>query len=36
MIYRVRVRFPSEAQARASVERLKALAGGGEVWITRQ
>ncbi|HEY0592757.1 MAG TPA: SPOR domain-containing protein [Thermoanaerobaculia bacterium] len=36
MIYRVRVRFPSEAQARAAVERLKTLAGGGDVWITRQ
>ena len=36
MIYRVRVRFPGEAQARASVDRLKALAGGGDVWITRQ
>ncbi len=36
MIYRVRVRFPNDAQARASVDRLKALAGGGEVWITRQ
>lgn len=34
MIYRVRVRFPSEAQARASVDRLKTLAGG-DVWITR-
>lgn len=36
MLYRVRVRFASEAQARASVERLEGLAGGGEVWITRQ
>jgi hypothetical protein len=36
MIYRVRVRFPSEAQARASIDRLKALAGGGEVWVTKQ
>lgn len=35
MIYRVRVRFPSETEARAAAERLKALSGGGEVWITR-
>ena len=36
MIYRVRVRFAGEGEARAAVERLKGLTGGGEVWITRQ
>ncbi|HSN68583.1 MAG TPA: SPOR domain-containing protein, partial [Thermoanaerobaculia bacterium] len=36
MIYRVRVRFPNEQQARASVDRLKGLSGGGDVWITKQ
>lgn len=35
MIHRVRVRFPSEAAARAASERLKGLSGGGDVWITR-
>ncbi|HUP65267.1 MAG TPA: SPOR domain-containing protein [Thermoanaerobaculia bacterium] len=34
MIYRVRVRFGSEAEARAAADRLKAL-GGSEVWIIR-
>lgn len=34
-IYRVRVRFPSETEARAAADRLRALSGGGEVWITR-
>ena len=34
MIYRVRVRFGSESEARAAADRLKAL-GGSEVWIIR-
>lgn len=34
MIYRVRVPFQSEADARAASNRLETL-GGGEVWITR-
>ena len=34
MIYRVRVRFPSEAEARAATSRLKSLSGT-EPWITR-
>ena len=33
--YRVRVRFRSEAEARAAVDRLKAFSKG-EVWVTRQ
>jgi len=33
--YRVRVRFKSEAEARASVEKLKSFSKG-EVWVTRQ
>jgi hypothetical protein len=36
MIYRVRVRFPTEQEARGAVERLKGLSGGGDVWITKQ
>lgn len=35
IVYRVRVRFPSEADARASVERLKSYVKG-EVWVTKQ
>lgn len=35
MIYRVRVRFPSEAEARASADRLRAIART-EPWITKQ
>lgn len=35
MIHRVRVRFASEAAAKAATNRLKELSGGGEVWITR-
>src|SRR5687768_9553333 len=35
MVHRVRVTFPSEADARAAVNRLKRFAAG-EIWITRQ
>lgn len=34
-VYRVRVRFASEAEARAAVDRLKEFSRG-EVWVTRQ
>lgn len=34
-VYRVRVRFPSEAAARAAVDRLKEFSRG-DVWVTRQ
>ncbi|MGH9458870.1 MAG: SPOR domain-containing protein [Thermoanaerobaculia bacterium] len=34
MIYRVRVRFDSEAEARAAADRLRAITGT-DVWITR-
>lgn len=35
MIYRVRVRFPSEEEARGAAARLRAITGS-EPWITRQ
>lgn len=35
IVHRVRVTFPSEADARAAVNRLKRFAAG-EIWITRQ
>lgn len=35
MVHRVRVRFPSEAEARASVDKLKRFASG-EIWVARQ